>query len=337
MDIVPSCFYPTTVCVVDDDEHYLDALEVSLSTKDYGNLFCFFSDANEALEYLNKKHKEANLARKWVETLDADLPDNHLIKINFKDVAKELTDNKRFGEVSVVVVDYDMPSMDGIQFCKSIHSPYVQKIMATGAADETLAVSAFNGKVIDAFIGKHEADFWANVESKIRKLQNLYFAKLTYPLHLSLKLKTKASLLLEDPAFIKFFEDLLVEHDIQEYYQLESSGSFILFDNKGEHHVLFVYNKDKINADKLEIASDLEDEVSPALKTAILTEQKMLCYYDMLRYDLPPLSEWHKYALAFKTLEGKFGCYYYAFASNYLKLDPLHLKTFQSFRLQARS
>lgn len=330
MEIIPSCFYPTTICIVDDDEQYLEALEMSLSTKGQNNhLFQFFSDPHKALEYLNQKHTESNLVRKWVETLDADLPDNHLIKINFKDVAKELIDSKRFQEVSVVVVDYDMPSMDGIEFCKKLKSPYLQKIMATGAADEGLAVLAFNGKLIDAFVGKHEMQFWEKVEANIQQLETLYFEKLTYPLHLSLKVKTKTSYILEDPVFVSFFKRILADYHIQEYYQLESSGSFLFFDNKGEHHALFVYNKDKIKADKLEVSGSIEDELDPDLKQAILNEEKMFCYHDMTTYELPPLSEWHKYVLDVSKLESSLGTYYYALASNYLSLDRLPISTFK--------
>lgn len=329
MEIIPSCFYPTTICVLDDDEQYLEALEVSLATKGQSHLFRFFSNPQKALDYLNQKHAESNLVRKWVEALDADLPDNHLIKINFKDVAKELIDSKRFQEVSVVVVDYDMPSMDGIEFCKKLKNPYLQKIMATGAADEGLAVLAFNSKLIDAFVGKHEAQFWEKVEANIQRLQNLYFEKLTYTLYLSLKLKTKTSYVLEDPVFVTFFKQVLADYHIQEYYQLESNGSFIFFDDKGNHYALFVYNKDKIKADKLEISGDIENELDPDLKRAILNEEKMFCYYDMSTYDLPPLSEWHKYVLDVSKLESPLGTYYYALAPNYLSLDRLPISTFQ--------
>lgn len=337
MALIPSCFYPTTICVVDDDEQYLEALETSLSTKGQNHLFQFFSNPHKALEYLNQKHTESNLVRKWIETLDSELPDNHLIKINFKDVAKELMDSKRFQEVSVVVVDYDMPSMDGIEFCKKLKNPYIQKIMATGAADESLAVLAFNSKLIDAFVGKHEVQFWEKVESNIQRLQAFYFEQLTYPLHLSLKLKTKASYILEDPVFISFFKTLLANYHIQEYYQLESSGSFLFFDTSGGHHTLFVYNKDKIKADKLEVSGSIEDELDPDLKEAVLNEEKMFCYYDMATYDLPPLSEWYKYVLDLHTLESSAGTYYYAFASNYLSLDRLSINTFQDFYLNSKN
>ena len=305
---------------------------MNLPQKNKSNLFEFFSDAEAALDYLNKKHPEAYLGRKWLETLDADLPDDHLLKINFKDIVKELMDAKRFREVSVVVVDYDMPGMDGIEFCKGLKNPYIQKILATGAADESLAVSAFNAKHIDAFVAKHEMDFLGSLGSKIHKLQSLYFQKVTYPVYLSLKLKTKAALLLDDPVFVAFFNDLLVQHKIEEYYQLEASGTFLLFDQAGQHHVLFVYNEDKIDADKLEIANDVESELHPKLREAIMTEKKMLCYYDLLSYTLPLLSEWHKYALDVSKLKGRFGSYYYALASNYLKLDATYLRTFQSLR-----
>lgn len=339
MDIIPACFYPTTICVLDDDDQYLDALEMTLASKKQNYLFRFFSDPHAALKYLNQQYDDSDLLRKWGEALDAELPDNHLIKIDFKDVARKSMDAQRFQATSIVVVDYDMPSMDGITFCKKLKNPYLQKIMATGAADESLAVLAFNGRVIDAFVGKHEAEFWTRVEAKIHCLQNLYFEKLTYPLHLSLKLKTKESYgyVLEDPVFISFFQQILLDYEVQEYYQLESSGSFLFFDNKGNHHVLFVYNKDKIKADQLEVSAILEEDLAPYLKQAILNEEKMFCYYDITTYDLPPVSEWHKYILDLKILEGSFGTYYYAFQSNYLSLDHLDqlgVHTFQDFCLK---
>ena len=47
-------------------------------------------------------------------------------------------------EVSVVVVDYFMPEMDGVTFCRRLNNPSIGKILLTGRAEDSVAIEAFN-------------------------------------------------------------------------------------------------------------------------------------------------------------------------------------------------
>ena len=64
---------------------------------------------------------------------------------------------ERFGETSVVVVDFAMPQMNGEEFCRKLgqlKGNSVKIIMLTGEADEEMAVRLFNAGVIDKFLRK---------------------------------------------------------------------------------------------------------------------------------------------------------------------------------------
>ena len=61
-------------------------------------------------------------------------------------------DPDRFAEVSVAIVDYDMPGENGMEICRRLRNHPVRTVMLTGKADEKLATSAFNQGLIDRFV-----------------------------------------------------------------------------------------------------------------------------------------------------------------------------------------
>ncbi|MFT3741115.1 MAG: response regulator [Gammaproteobacteria bacterium] len=60
----------------------------------------------------------------------------------------------RFAQPSVVVIDYDMPKINGIDVCRMLPDISVKKIMLTGKAGNKTGVGAFNEGLIDQFIVK---------------------------------------------------------------------------------------------------------------------------------------------------------------------------------------
>jgi CheY-like chemotaxis protein len=70
------------------------------------------------------------------------------------EIYKVIYNPRRYEEISTVIVDYDMPSMKGLEFCEKLQNPYIRKILYTGVAGEGLAIEAFNKGLIDGYIRK---------------------------------------------------------------------------------------------------------------------------------------------------------------------------------------
>ncbi|RZL07565.1 MAG: response regulator, partial [Rubrivivax sp.] len=60
----------------------------------------------------------------------------------------------RYDLTRVLVVDYSMPGMDGLQVLDGIVDWPGSRVLLTGQADEQIAVNAFNRGLIDQFLAK---------------------------------------------------------------------------------------------------------------------------------------------------------------------------------------
>ncbi len=97
--------------------------------------------------------------------------------ISCSDFAALMENNgPRNPKVSVVVVDYAMPEMDGLEFCRRVSkvNPYIRKVMLTGKADEKLAVEAFNKGDIHYFLRKDSPDLAREINRALDKAQRDY-------------------------------------------------------------------------------------------------------------------------------------------------------------------
>ena len=88
-------------------------------------------------------------------------------------------DRSRQQRVSVAIVDYDMPKMTGVEFCRAIPDLPVKTILLTGKAGLETAISAFNEGVIDCFLQKQDASVSASLRREIKRLQDEYFAEIS--------------------------------------------------------------------------------------------------------------------------------------------------------------
>jgi CheY-like chemotaxis protein len=77
--------------------------------------------------------------------------------------------------VGIVVMDYAMPEMSGIEFAKQIAKHSLPKILLTGQATEHEALSAFNSGLIERYISKDESKALPTLVTYIREVQKKWF------------------------------------------------------------------------------------------------------------------------------------------------------------------
>ncbi|MCZ6711463.1 MAG: response regulator, partial [Gammaproteobacteria bacterium] len=154
-----------------------------------------------------------------------------LIHLDLDLIEQEINQPERFRRVSVVVVDYAMPSMSGLDLCRDIADPYIKKAMLTGVADEKLAVEAFNAGLINRFIHKQSADATATTLHYIDELQNEYFSQYTARLRNTLSIDPPRFLV--DPAIAQWVEALMSEERLVEYYLVDDPPGLMLLRSNG--------------------------------------------------------------------------------------------------------
>ena len=116
-------------------------------------------------------------------------------------------DPNRFAEVSVAIVDYDMPGENGMEICRRLRNHPVRTVMLTGKADEKLATSAFNQGLIDRFVLKHDSATVDRLDDLIAELQLDYFDRMRSELSAIIGLQESA--FLGDEAFSQLLDKIL--------------------------------------------------------------------------------------------------------------------------------
>jgi len=128
---VPVCYFPTMAVFVDDSKRFLSNLSFKLDEK---LAYLFFDNPQKALRFLNIESKTNHLISKCLSInleLEGYSFEQHALNLDISAIYKEVYNKNRFNEVAVIVVDYSMPNINGLDFAKKIKNPYAKIIMLT--------------------------------------------------------------------------------------------------------------------------------------------------------------------------------------------------------------
>lgn len=224
---IPPYYHPTTVCFVDDNYGFLHSLSIDLPED-----WCFVSylSPEEALAKVNKPHPLPPLVNRCfsMDTADQELP---MLRFDIHALEREIQLIERFARFSVLMIDYAMPTMDGLEFCAAVQGPDVKKILLTGVADEKTAVAAFNESLIDRYVPKARLSAAAGVIPYVEELQFEYFQQYSGHLAANLALNPPRSML--DAAVAEQFERVVAYHNIVEYYLVPDPYGYLLLKRDG--------------------------------------------------------------------------------------------------------
>lgn len=316
-------YYPTTTVIIDDDKEFFDGLSQSLKLYRMGPIRTFV-DPQQALSYLATQNSIYQSYQKYLEVIDTIETDNddkdQMSKINFNSICTLPYDGKRYDEVSVIIVDYFMPQMNGIDFFKNIKNIPAKKILLTVATDYKLAVSAFNDRIIDRFIIKEKGAEEALFKS-INSFSKRYFHDFSEAL---LHVFDKG--IKKDVQYTTIAFAWHTKNKITEYYQCDSNGSCFGFDNAGIIHWLLICS-DKDMDDYVSIAENSDGGLPIADK---LKFKNKLLFFFSEEEKLLPVQEWAKHTF---PVDGDFTIdnekYFFSFVSN--KTFDIDLKKVMMF------
>ncbi len=274
MMLVPLVYLPTEVIFIDDNVEFLYNLGICLDAELH--TYTFFSDTERALERIesSKNTIPALDILSNARTVGAGQVE---IQYSFSRFNQEVANKIRFDMISVVVADYSMPSQNGIEFLKSLPTHKgIKRILLTGEADEKIAVEAFNQRAIDFYIKKTDADCITTLRSAIEELTRKFFIEKSAP---AKALLTNNTSLLPNhfEKFRNYFQKLIKEHHIVEYYCVEYSFRYLLLKSNGETYSLYIQTQSMADMLYEEIKELPEEEFSLELKTAVRHYHKILC------------------------------------------------------------
>ena len=288
--------YPTLTVLIDDSQSFLDSLSFQLNP----HLACrAFQDTQVALNWLRQEHlhstkNESEPIRVGYDE-QADAFELRSASINLDQIYNRVMNQQRFDTPSVLVIDYAMPQMNGVEFCHAIEGIPCKKILLTGHADEKIAIDAFNHKLIDRFIKKNDPDAMSLLEAEIIQLQKDFFVEQTSTLKDLLSRHSYA--FLTDQAIGALVEELCNRYRFVEYYLFPHPTGILFFDMQGKATLMVIETKASLIT-QLEVAQ--ENGAPPELLTA-LREFRLVPFFsdtygmyqeavgnDWLSYCLPP-------------------------------------------------
>lgn len=221
---VPLLKFPVSVLLIEDDSDFSDALENLLKRE-----VCFHFKTSPPrpgdLQNLNGIDEA-------VEDLfygDEPRVGVFTTEIHLDQLQKLKEKLSQF--YPVIISDYYLGCQDGLELFEEIQDVSPQKLLITGAADEVLAIEAFNKGQIQGFLKKQIPDFADTLRLEILRNIDRFFLNLSEKIAGS-SLRGMHSLL-ETEDFKAFFNDYIRQHKVQEFYALDGMGSYLFVSPAG--------------------------------------------------------------------------------------------------------
>ena len=282
-------YYPTRTLFIDDQATFLESLSISLDDDLSFSLYCNPRRALDVLNQFTEPFYQSYFTKQSMSTkTDPEKPAYVYMGLDaqcfFQD--QDLF-SERFAEVSVVVVDYDMPELSGLELCANIKNPSVKKILFTGLADEKIAIQAFNDGLIDRFLTKQDQDAIVSVNEMVKDLQQSYFVDLMRSITPGAIFKPQ---FLQEITFISYFHELCDQNKFVEYYLTTQPSGFLFVKADGNLNYLLVLKQAELFK-HIEVA---KQKNGPERLISTLQSGKFIPYFWQSEdgYFSPDLTNW---------------------------------------------
>lgn len=255
---MPLFYFKPTICWIDDDQLFLDAA-VSIFNKQYDCLS--FQSAIEAKKYFDtycSPLSDISFKQELTEDEKFGMSKHFPVDINFSSIETLFNHKNKNEEIAVLIVDYHMNEMNGLELCHQLKNFKGKKILLTGEATPEAVIEAFNNGLIDKFIRKGTNSV-ALLQEYIETLTYQYFCDKTASLVAHME-AAKPSIF-SDNVFVDFFQSWCKEQGIIEYYLINKQGSFIVKDKAGETRY-FVLQSEEDNIYFAELYNESTGEIA---------------------------------------------------------------------------
>lgn len=319
-----SYYHPSTAVFVDDQKEFLNALKYVMPS----NLSAlYFTNPLQAIEQIKQSFTinynnffKLNLLEDQLDIKEQGISDV-IISIQWDELTKVVSNIKRFSIPSVVIVDYMMPEMDGISFCRQLKELPIKKIILTANADHLMAIQAFNEGIIDGFLLKDSPNLINQLNKKIKEMQYAYFysqAKNNFG-----GLLNTLAPLFNNEALKTLHEQLIQEFQAVEFYLLDRWGSMLFITYEGKAITLIISSVNCMDTYSSIAADHEEFEIAE-----ILLSRKKILFFPRKVDTMRPVSDWDKFL--FKAFPLKDNTEYYYTVISDEDLHPICSNKIQS-------
>ena len=301
MKTLPLFYYPNTWVLVDDNHTVLNTMTEAFSKKCAVKSFLSSEECLRFLKNYISPLSKYNFIESDINDENYGLSAKNPMNLDITKIAKLREDKHRHHEITVAILDYQMPIMNGLTLAERIQDFPIQKILLTGDITEIKAIEGFNKNLIQKFIQKSSVSMLKDLDNYTEELSSRYFEHLTKPILAHIEAENKTAL--SDPVFIDFFEEHCRKNSIKEYYLVDKNGSFLCVDAEGKQSFLVVHT-DKSMSEWLAVYKN-ELHLSDVNMVAI-SEYKKIPFFGIEKEAWQiPSDEWEKYFYTASTLMGR--------------------------------
>lgn len=309
---LPLYQHPTCVILVDDSASFVASLAFQMPA---GQKVKSFSCSVEALRWIFSTFRR---------TLDADVlcnlvdrpPQDEMHADDDSDgdadhhqALRKMREPQRFSAPAVVVIDYAMPHIDGLDFCQALEGLPCKKILFTGEADELIAVDAFNRGLIDHYIKKSDALALERLEQAIATLERDYFFQRS--VELQSYYTSQRYDFLYDECLGQLVQDMIRRYGFVEHYVFPEPSGILFLDAEGSATLMVIENQAGLQS-HLEAAEEYGAPM--ALQEALRKHSVVPFFWPSGGMYNGRLLDWQQYCMPAILCEGK-KKYYWAFFS----------------------
>jgi CheY-like chemotaxis protein len=312
-------YHPTSILVLDDDPLFLESLDFQFSDE----LSCqTFTRPDAALEHLRAQAgQHPDFGRYFKDCSEMSLGEgrhgDRLLRLQLSELRSMVDDQSRHQRVSVAVVDFDMPKMSGVEFCRAIRDLPVKTILLTGKAGLETAIAAFNEGVIDCFLQKQDAHVSVALRREIKRLQAEYFEAISDPIKCALALQKPSFFV--DPCFLELFNEVSESNRVSEHYVCASPPGIMMRDVEGNESFLLISDVESVKS-RCEVA---ENRSAPPDLVDLLRTGKAQAWFPTQEGDYHPdfEADWARYIWPAQLLPGS-GSWSYSVIRHEPPLEP---------------
>jgi FixJ family two-component response regulator len=278
--MLPLLNFQGTIVILDDDVNFLSTEFDFLRRKNH-KVEKFLS-ASEAINYCQQSITFNDIIP--IKNVLAEEIEGSAIEIYVRQIIKIFNSTFDKEVVPVIVADYDMPEMDGLSFFRKIKKLRSYKILLTGAADESIAIKAFNEGLIDFYITKNGVDLFDKLDKIIKVGRNKYFERESAR-YIDIITKNEPDSLLNLEEYASFIHEYFFRKTVSKVYLLDSLGSYFLIDDNKEK-ILIISTEEKSEAigalckENKFVSKEDAEEVEKGIKI-MCTNRKVSCDDDL--------------------------------------------------------
>ena len=267
---LPVYTHPTLTVLIDDSDSFLKSLAFQL---DPALARKTFHDTSTALRWLQQTNQREDMPLHVNFDLQNLAPHDYNVAVDLERIWRISGQAQRFAIPSVLVVDYSMPQMNGLEFCQAVRDLPCKKILFTGAADEKMAVTAFNRGLIDRYIKKSDDDALDILEQEIHALQREFFLQQSDTVRDLLLLHDYS--FLQDEALAAVVHELCRLHGFVEFYIFPNPGGILFFTRDGHARLMIIETERSLHT-QYEMARDSD---APESLLLALLEMRVIPYF----------------------------------------------------------